>query len=122
MHLYAFTCDAAGNRLQKTFNGEITYYTYSNLNQLETEAILGGDTTDYTWTADGEMATTHEPVGWTYYTWDVDESLKKIEAPNVTLEDRYNSRMQRVWCSEDGNAEWLVYDNQKLVAEVPEGE
>jgi len=124
VHLYAFAYDydAAGNRLQKTFNGEITYYAYNNLNQLKTEAVLGGDTTDYTWTADGEMATKHEAAGWTYYTWDVDESLKTIAAPNVTLENKYNSRMQRVWRSEDGNAELLVYDDQKLVAEVPEGE
>ncbi|MEI6502902.1 MAG: hypothetical protein WCP21_17970, partial [Armatimonadota bacterium] len=123
-HLYAFAYDydAAGNRLQKTFNGEVTYYAYNNLNQLETEAILGGDTTEYTWTADGEMATKHEAAGWTYYTWDVDESLKQIAAPNVTLENKYNSRMQRVWRSEDGDASNLIYDSQRLIAEATDGD
>lgn len=101
-----------------TGSSEVTYYEYNNLNQFETEIVLGGDTTDYTRTADGEMATKHEAAGWTYYTWDVAESLKKIEAPNVTLESKYNSRMQRVWRSEDGAAEKLIYDTQKLVAEV----
>jgi hypothetical protein len=47
----------AGNREQKTFNGEVTYYAYSRLNQFEDEAVLGGDATYYTWAADGGMAT-----------------------------------------------------------------
>ncbi|MHB8995878.1 MAG: hypothetical protein ACYC63_11590 [Armatimonadota bacterium] len=115
---FAYDYDAAGNRKKKTFNGEVTYYDYNNLNQLTKESILGGDVTYYTWTADGEMATKHEAASWTYYTWDVDESLKKIEAPNVTLENKYNSRMQRVWRSEGGNASDLIYDGQKLVAEA----
>jgi RHS repeat-associated protein len=67
------------------------------------------------------MATKHEAASWTYYTWDVDESLKKIEAPIVTLENKYNSRMQRVWRSEDGAAESLIYDSQKLIAEASSG-
>jgi hypothetical protein len=83
VHLYAFAYeyDPAGNRTQKTFNGEITYYAYNDLNQLLSESVLGGDTTDYTWTAEGEMETKHEVAGWTYHTWDVDESLRQIEAP-----------------------------------------
>lgn len=121
IYAFAYQYDPAGNRLAKTFNGETTYYAYNNLNQLLTESVLGGDTTYYTWTADGEMATKHEAAGWTYYTWDVDESLKKIEAPNVTLENRYNSRMQRVWRSEDDDASDLVYDGQKLVVEAGGG-
>ncbi|MBU1749735.1 MAG: hypothetical protein KKA73_18785, partial [Chloroflexi bacterium] len=98
VHIYAFDYeyDAAGNRTQKTFNGEVTYYDYNDLNQLTTERVLGGDATYYTWTDDGAMATKQEAAGWTYYTWDVDESLTKIEAPEVTLANKYNSRMQRV--------------------------
>eukprot|EP00825_Cyclidium_porcatum_P007513 TRINITY_DN13768_c0_g1_i1.p2 TRINITY_DN13768_c0_g1~~TRINITY_DN13768_c0_g1_i1.p2 ORF type:complete len:245 (-),score=-14.29 TRINITY_DN13768_c0_g1_i1:77-811(-) len=110
-----------GNRLRKTFSGEVTYYDYNSLNQLETERVLGGGATYYTWTADGEMATKQDAAGWTYYTWDVDESLKMIEAPETTLENRYNSRMQRVWRSEDGDASDLVYDSQKLIAEATGG-
>ncbi|MHB8995876.1 MAG: RHS repeat-associated core domain-containing protein [Armatimonadota bacterium] len=121
LYAFAYEYDAAGNRKKKTFNGEVTYYDYNDLNQLETESILAGDATYYTWTADGEMATKHGSEGWTYYTWDVDESLKKIEAPNVTLENKYNSRMQRVWRSEDGQAESLIYDSQKLIAEASSG-
>jgi YD repeat-containing protein len=123
VHLYAFAYeyDAAGNRLKKAFNGEVTYYDYNNLNQLTTEAILGGDATYYTWTPDGAMATKHDNGGWTYYTWDVDESLKSIEAPNVTLDNGYNARMQRVWRCEDGSRERLIYDGDKLVGEMPEG-
>ncbi|MEN6645438.1 MAG: hypothetical protein ABFE08_23590, partial [Armatimonadia bacterium] len=119
-HIYGFAYqyDAAGNRLRKTFNGEVTYYDYNNLNQLTTERVLGGEATYYTWTADGAMATKQDVAGWTYYTWDVDESLKKIETPNVSLDNKYNARMQRVWRNEDGEAEWLVYDAQKLVAEA----
>ncbi|MEN6645437.1 MAG: hypothetical protein ABFE08_23585 [Armatimonadia bacterium] len=122
-HIYGFAYeyDAAGNRLRKTFNGEVTYYDYNNLNQLTTERVLGGEATYYTWTPDGAMATKQDGEGWTYYTWDVDESLKKIDAPNVTLENKYNARMQRVWRSEDGNGESLVYDAQKLVAEATTG-
>ncbi|MEN6643887.1 MAG: RHS repeat-associated core domain-containing protein, partial [Armatimonadia bacterium] len=100
---------------------EVTYYDYNNLNQLTTERVLGGEATYYTWTADGAMATKQEAAGWTYYTWDVDESLKRIEAPNVTLDNKYNARMQRVWRSDDGEAEYLVCDAQKLVAEVAAG-
>jgi len=120
VHLYAFAYeyDAAGNRLRKTFNGEVTYYNYNNLNQLEAESVLGGDTTDYTWTADGEMETKHEAAGWTYYTWDVDESLRRIAAPETTLDNKYNSQMQRVQRVEDGAASDLIYDNQKLIAEA----
>ena len=86
-----------------------------------------GGATYYTWTADGEMATKHEAAGWTgdrrrsRYTWDVDESLTKIEAPQTTLENRYNSRMQRVWRREDGDASDLVYDSDKLIAEATGG-
>ncbi|MEN6645145.1 MAG: hypothetical protein ABFE08_22100, partial [Armatimonadia bacterium] len=122
-HIYGFAYeyDDAGNRKKKTFDGEVTYYDYNNLNQLTAERVLGGEATYYTWTADGEMATKQEAAGWTYYTWDVDESLKKIEAPETTLESKYNSRMQRVWRREDGEAEWLVYDAQKLVAEATTG-
>ena len=131
-HTYAFAYeyDAAGNRLQKTFNGEVTYYDYNNLNQLETERMLGGGATGdclqsrCTWTADHQMATKQEAAGTTYCTWDVDEGLKKIEAPGsrpAGLENRYNSRMQRVWRSEDGEASSLVYDSQKLIAEATGG-
>ncbi|MEN6301283.1 MAG: hypothetical protein ABFD96_01085, partial [Armatimonadia bacterium] len=122
-HIYGFAYeyDDAGNREKKTFNGEVTYYDYNNLNQLTTERVLGGEATYYTWTADGAMATKQEAAGWTYYTWDVDESLTKIEAPETTLESKYNARMQRVWRREDGAAEWLVYDAQKLVAEATTG-
>ncbi len=30
------------------------------------------------------------------YTWDVDESLTQIAAPEVTLDNKYNARMQRM--------------------------
>ncbi|MBU0611278.1 MAG: hypothetical protein KKI08_25590 [Armatimonadetes bacterium] len=52
------------------------------------------------------------------YTWDVDESLTKIQAPDVTLANKHNSRMQRVARDEDGAAETLIYDGDKLIAEV----
>jgi hypothetical protein len=64
------------------------------------------------------MGTKQEAAGWTYYTWDVDESLTRIQAPDVTLANKYNSRMQRVARDEDGDSETLVYDGQKLLAEA----
>jgi YD repeat-containing protein len=118
LYAFAYDYDAAGNRLKKTFNGEVTYYDYNSLNQLTAERVLGGDATYYTWTDDGAMATKQDVAGWTYYTWDVDESLTKIEAPDVTLDNKYNSRMQRVARDEDGDAETLIYDSQKLLAEA----
>jgi hypothetical protein len=40
----------------------------------------------------------------------------------VALDNHYNARMQRVWRSEDGSGERLIYDSDKLIGEVPEGE
>ncbi len=84
--------------------------------------VLGGGATYYTWTPDGEIATKHDATGWTHYTWDVDESLTRIQARDVTPENLYNYRMQRVSRAEDGGAATsLVYDTEKLIAEAAGG-
>ncbi|MEN6344149.1 MAG: RHS repeat-associated core domain-containing protein, partial [Armatimonadia bacterium] len=106
---------------QLTKNGETTYYEYNTLNQLTLERSTAGAQTYYQWQADGAMASQQDVEGWTYFTWDVDEALTRIQAPGVTLDNKYNAHMQRVWRSENGIAETLIYDDQKLIAELTTG-
>ena len=55
--LYAFEYeyDKVGNRTSLVFNGESTYYTYNEANELTQEQTLGGDTTSYTYDGRGNL-------------------------------------------------------------------
>ena len=121
--LYAFdySFDAAGNRTQMTKDGVTTYYEYNNLNQLTAEKKTTGELTYYTYQQDGALATKHEAAGWSYFTWDVDESLTQVATPATQLENAYDAEMKRVRRTEGNQATYFAFDGEKLVLSAAPG-
>ncbi|MEN6344332.1 MAG: hypothetical protein ABFE16_03455, partial [Armatimonadia bacterium] len=75
--------------------------------------------TYYQWQADGAMASKHDVEGWTYFTWDVDESLRGIATPTGSLRNAYDAEMKRVWREEDSAVTYFAFDGEKLVLSRP---
>ena len=119
LYSFSYEFDASGNRALLTKNGLTTYYEYNSLNQLALTETTEGALTYYTYQADGAVETKHDASGWTYYTWDVDESLTDIAAGDSDLSGAYDADMKRVSRDEDDAATGFVFDGEKLLRSVP---
>ncbi|MEN6343707.1 MAG: hypothetical protein ABFE16_00280, partial [Armatimonadia bacterium] len=91
-------------------------YQYSTLNQLTLERTTAGALTYYQWQADGALERQQDARGTTYFTWDVDESLRGIATPTGNLRNAYDAEMKRVWREEDSAVTYFSFDGERVAA------
>ena len=117
---YAYTCDAAGNRLTKTdaVSGVTTAWTYGAMNQVLTVQVGTGEAVAYTYDLNGNLLSD----GHAAYTWTDDSRMATMTVDGTTWSYTYNALGYRDSASDGTDTYTFRYDaSGNLLAQYRNG-
>ena len=117
---YAYTYDAAGNRLTKTdaVSGVTTAWTYGAMNQVLTVKVGTGEAVEYAYDLNGNLLSD----GRASYTWTEDSRMATMTVGDTTWTYTYNALGYRDSASDGADTYTFYYDGSgNLLAQYRNG-
>ncbi|RYG32370.1 hypothetical protein EON81_20790, partial [bacterium] len=118
----SYTYDANGNRLKRTVGSVVEDFAYDVGDKLQTIKIGGVTQRSYSYNAAGSVTAVTTANGTTSITWDADERVKTMTAPNLVGQSTfaYNGEGARVSATENGVTRNDLRDGTSVTAPVLE--